>query len=700
MIHSRFVKIAAVSVCISTSLILASCYGSNKAAHCDAYGNKSGSTTGYNYNGTNAIQGTSNTAVNTNGQVSEHRSLSTPPHPFTGQPQGQDLNLANGINSRSSERSSKSLSSKTLSDNEDSSQDGIADSDDNGIGESSIFNRSIPDVASEYERYTAFDENQWVASQDEVKSTFSIDVDKAAYTNFRRFVNEDKLPPKDAIRLEEWLNFFNYELEAPAETDEHPLKITTEVRPCPWNTKDNLVMVKLQAKQPIEANLPPSNLVFLVDVSGSMNSQNKLPLVQESMEKLLAKLRPQDKMSIVTYAGSSLVVLEPTSGSEKAKIKKAINGLTSGGGTAGADGINTAYKLAEENFLADGNNRVIVATDGDWNIGIRDDTALKNLISKKRKTGIFLSVLGFGMYNLNDAMMESLADNGNGNYAYIDSEKEATRLFDSEFAGSMYVIAKDVKLQLEFDPAVVEKYRLIGYENRVLENWQFAVDSIDAGDLGMGENVIAFYQVTSKEGAEETSRTEGIGKIDFRYKPLKSDVSKLLSVNIGNDTEEASSDFKFASCVVEFAMCLRESEFRGSANMKAAILRGKQNLGDPSHKLSYEKRVEFVGLMDDVTGMWEDYVLEEAPQNTEDNAPELKLYPNPASEFTTVEIPKSLSAEWSVQIFTMNGALKKVQHFKEVEKGRVDLSGLEPNTYLIKVYGSGYSYGYLRLVVI
>ncbi len=568
------------------------------------------------------------------------------------------------------------------------------DSIHQGIAQSNVVQMDVPDVATAYERYSSFEENEWVNSSAENKTTFSIDVDNAAYTNFRRFVNQNQLPPKDAIRLEEWLNFFNYELEAPKESDPHPLKIATEIQPCPWNETDDLVMVKLQAKKPIEEQLPPSNLVFLVDVSGSMNDINKLPLVQSTMTKLANKLRPEDRMSIVTYAGSSNIVLQPTSGGEKSKIIKAINSLTSGGGTAGSKGVNTAYELAEKHFDPNGNNRIIVASDGDWNIGTTSTSDLKKLIEKKRETGVYLSVLGFGMYNLNDEMMESLADNGNGNYAYIDSEKEATRIFDSEFAGSMYTIAKDVKLQLEFDSTVVEKYRLIGYENRVLENWQFDDDSVDAGDLGMGQNVIAFYQVTRK-GRDN----DKLGKIDFRYKPIDKDVSTLLTHTMEATSEETSSDFKYASCVVEFAMCLRESEYRGNANMADAILRGKQNLGDPANKLSYEKRVEFVGLMKEVNKMWGGYVLEEAPEITEDKAPELKLYPNPASEITTVEVPDELSHEWSIQIFTLTGALKKVQHFEETTTGRLDLKGLAPQAYLVKVYGGGYNYGYLRLVV-
>lgn len=557
-----------------------------------------------------------------------------------------------------------------------------------------IANRDIPDVASEYERYHSFAENEWIKSGTENKSTFGIDVDNASYTNFRRFVNNGQLPPKDAIRLEEWLNFFNYDLEAPSSTDKDPLKITTEVAACPWDENDDLVMIKLQGQLPVEKDLPPSNLVFLVDVSGSMNAENKLPLVQTSMHKLVDKLRPQDRMSIVAYAGYSKVVLNPTTGDEKDKIREAIDGLTSGGGTGGSDGIKTAYKLAADHYDPSGNNRVILATDGDWNIGITEDDKLKELIEEKRKEGIFLSVLGFGMYNLNDQMMEMLADNGNGNYCYVDNEREADRIFNTEFAGSMYVIAKDVKLQVEFDSTIVSEYRLIGYENRVLENWQFEVDSIDAGDLGMGQNVIAFYQVKRRNKS-----VESIGKIDFRYKPVKSETSILLSEPVGVRSNEQSINFRFASCVIEFALCLRESEFRGNAQMGRAILRGKQNLGDPTNKLSYDKRVEFVGLMEKTAEMWGGYVVEKAPEKTEDYLPQLKLYPNPATAYCTLEMPKELSEEWSIQIFDMSGTLILVKHFRESRQEQIALDGFKAGTYIIKVYQGGFNYGYLRLVV-
>lgn len=556
-----------------------------------------------------------------------------------------------------------------------------------------LTNRPFPPAIVQYETYFPFEENEWVSAIDEAKSTFSIDVDNASYTNFRRYVNNKQLPPKDAIRIEEWLNFFNYELEAPALTDEHPLKISSELSTCPWNNEDDLLMIKLQAKLPPEEELPPSNIVFLLDVSGSMDQENKLPLVQESLILLTNKMRAQDRISIVTYAGADQIVLEPTSGTDKKKIIDAINSLDTGGGTAGAKGVVTAYELAEANFMEDGNNRIILCSDGDWNIGVNSKNGLTSLIEKKRKSGVFLSVLGFGMGNYNDGLMETLADNGNGNYAYIDSKKEADRIFNSEFAGSMYVIAKDVKLQLQFDPETVESYRLIGYENRVLENWQFEADSIDAGDLGMGQNVIAFYQVKRKKGSEGS-----FGKVDFRYKPVKSDESLLLSHMLQDQSEAPSSDFKFASCVVEFALCLRESEYRTDANMAEAILRGKRNLGDKSKQLSYEKRVEFVGLMEDVYKIWGGYIFEDATEFTEKSEIELKLYPNPAQAEVSVEVPQNLSMEWNVQVFDMKGALKQVYHFNETSRGELNISELAAGTYIVKIYGGGFNYGYLRLV--
>ena len=568
------------------------------------------------------------------------------------------------------------------------------------------------DVGSFYERYNSFEENDWVHAGKEPKSTFGIDVDNASYTNFRRFVTQGLLPPKDAIRMEEWLNYFNYELEAPAENDEHPLKITSETGPCPWSPDDELLMIKLQGKKMSrEQELSASNLVFLIDVSGSMAGPNKLPLLKESLVELTGKLRPQDKLSIVTYSEDIKVVLDGISGYDKTRITDRITALQTEGGTNGSEGIQKAYQLAAKHFIKGGNNRIVLASDGDWNMGITDKNELKKYVEQKRKSGVFLSVLGFGMGNLNDELMELMADNGNGNYAYIDRRQEAKRMFDTEFAGSMYVIAKDVKLQLEFDSTVVDNYRLIGYENRLLENWQFDVDSIDAGDLGMGQNVVAFYQIHRKKGV-----VGSIGKVDFRYKQPNADVSNLLIHRSDERVDEVSSDFNFASCVVEFALCLRESEYRGEASMNRAIQRGRENLGNEQNKLSYDKRVEFVGLMEPVVQMWEGYVNQSAveipeemtvsvdtvgtvTQEDESHNLKLNLYPNPARDYVVVEVPQDKCREWGVQIIDLKGSLQQVEHFYSNRQGRVDISNLQPATYIIKVYGQGYHFGYLRLVV-
>ncbi len=572
--------------------------------------------------------------------------------------------------------------------------------------------KSAPEVASQYERYESYAENEWVKTLDEIQSTFGIDVDNGSYTNFRRFINRNQLPPKDAIRIEEWLNFFNYELEAPEVADEHPLKITTEISPCPWNPEDELVMIKLKGKEVPKTDLPSSNLVFLIDVSGSMGGKNKLDLVKKSIYELTDNLRSNDRISIVTYASNSKVILDPTSGDQKDKIKKAVDDLVAGGSTSGSDGIQTAYKLAEQYKIDGGNNRIIVASDGDWNVGITNKDKLVDFISEKKKSGIFLSVLGFGMGNLNDAMMEQLADNGNGNYGYIDQEKEAKRLFDSEFAGTMFTIAKDVKLQLTFDESQVDQYRLIGYENRVLENWQFSDDSIDAGDLGYGHNVIAFYQVKRKENTDGS-----LGKIDFRYKDVDSESSVLLSQKIDGKADKSSSDFKFASCVIEFGLCLRESEYRDKALMEKAIQRGKENLGPESDELGHEKRVEFVGLMERAYQMWTGYVIDNTIQDFEEeeeiqktpivedtasvNQPPsfaVKMFPNPAQDFTNIQLSSQLQEEWSIQIFNLNGQLVQVEHYQNSPQERVDVSNLKPGTYIVKVYGGGYNFDYMKLV--
>ena len=553
----------------------------------------------------------------------------------------------------------------------------------------------VPDIATEYEKYNPYAENKWIQSREEDQSTFSIDVDNASYTNFRRFANQGKLPPKESVRLEEWLNYFNYDIEAPGELEEHPLKITSELAPCPWAPEDDLLMIKMKGEIPPEhKDLPPSNLVFLVDVSGSMSSRNKLPLLKESMMILTDKLRANDKITIVTYAGSWGIALNPTSGDNKEEIKRAIRSMSSGGGTAGSAGLISAYDLAEQNLLPEGNNRVIIATDGDWNIGITDNDELKTLIEEKRKSGIYLSVLGFGMGNYNDVMMEMLADNGNGNYSYVDDIKEAKRIFNMEFSGTMYTVAKDVKIQITFDEYAVKEYRLIGYENRVLENYEFDDDAVDAGDLGMGQNVVAFYQIKRWNRA-----VESIGKLEFRYKPLDSETSLLLSHDFAGKSNKGSSDFDFASCVIEYGLCLLESENRDFASMTKAIERGRANLGDETDSLSYAKRVEFVGLMEKLTSMYEQYVLEEAPELEIQDKPEVRLYPNPVEDFATIEIPKTFNEKWSIQIFNMNGVMQKVSHFQNQTKGRIDVTQLEPGNYVVKVYSGGFNFGYVKMVV-
>ena len=324
-------------------------------------------------------------------------------------------------------------------------------------------------------------------------STFSIDVDKAGYSNVRRMINNGETIPPNAVKLEEMVNYFNYNYPQP--TDEHPFSITTEVVTTPWYKDTQLVRIGLQGKAYDNAELPASNLTFLIDVSGSMSSQNKLPLLKSAFKLLVNQLREKDKVSIVVYAGAAGVVLEPTSGNEKEKILSALDNLNSGGSTAGGAGIELAYKLAEKNFKKEGNNRVILATDGDFNVGASGDNDMKSLIEEKRKSGVFLSVLGFGYGNYKDSKLEILADKGNGNHAYIDNMQEAQKVFGKEFGGTLFTIAKDVKIQVEFNPRKVQAYRLIGYENRLLADEDFIDDTKDAGELGSGHTVTALYEI-------------------------------------------------------------------------------------------------------------------------------------------------------------------------------------------------------------
>jgi Ca-activated chloride channel family protein len=403
---------------------------------------------------------------------------------------------------------------------------------------------------SNTESYAELEENPFESPKTAPLSTFSIDVDNASYTNIRRFINEGQKVPKNAVRVEEMMNFFKYKYPQPEGQD--PFSITTEYSDCPWNKNSRLLKIGLQGKDIPMTNLPASNLVFLIDVSGSMDDANKLPLLKESMKILVKELRSKDKVSIVVYAGSAGVVLEPTSGDDKEAIMDAFDELHAGGSTAGGEGIELAYKLAEQNFIKEGNNRVVIATDGDFNVGASSDGDMEKLIEQKRKSGVFLTVLGFGMGNYQDSKMEILADKGNGNYAYIDNIQEANRFLGKEFKGSMFAIAKDVKIQIEFNPKHVQAYRLIGYENRKLKAEDFKNDAIDAGKLGSGHTVTALYEVIptgvesdyvpsdlkyTKVKTDDANYSDELATIKFRYK--KPDGEKSIEmINTIEDKKE------------------------------------------------------------------------------------------------------------------------------------------------------------------
>lgn len=429
------------------------------------------------------------------------------------------------------------------------------------------------------EEYDGINENIFHGALQNPLSTFSIDVDAASYSNIRRFIQLGQRPPKDAVRIEEMVNYFDYDYKQP--TGEDPFSIYTEIAAAPWNKKHKLVHIGLQGKNIPKENLPPSNLVFLIDVSGSMSDENKLPLLKASFKLLVEQLREQDRVAIVVYAGAAGLVLPSTSGAEKKKIIESLENLQAGGSTAGGEGIKLAYKIAKENFRKDGNNRVILATDGDFNVGESSNAAMERLVEEKRNDGIFLTTLGFGMGNYKDSKMEILADKGNGNYMYIDSILEAQKALVNEFGGTLFTIAKDVKLQIEFNPAKVKAYRLIGYENRMLKNEDFNNDKKDAGELGSGHTVTALYEIvpvgvesefykidelkyqTTKVNPSSQASNE-IMTVKFRYKKPDGDVSKLIVhplVDQQVEFEKTSDDFRWSAAVAAFGMILRESEF-------------------------------------------------------------------------------------------------------------------------------------------
>jgi Ca-activated chloride channel family protein len=452
----------------------------------------------------------------------------------------------------------------------------------------------IPDQEFNTEEYKTIKENRIMKTSTSPLSTFSIDVDTASYSNTRRFLEDGQMPPEDAVRIEELINYFSYDLPEPS--DGLPFSITTELSRCPWNNENYLVMIALQGKKVQQKDLPLSNLVFLLDVSGSMDDPMKLPLLKSSFKLLVEQLGENDKVSIVVYAGSSGVILKGARGDEKEKILEALDKLMAGGSTAGGEGIQLAYKIAKENYIPGGNNRVILATDGDFNVGISSEGQLTKMIESKREEGIFLSVLGFGTGNIKDNKMESLADKGNGNYAYIDSMLEARKVLVSEMGGTLLTIAKDVKIQVEFNPLQVKEYRLVGYDNRVLNNEDFDDDTKDAGEIGAGHNVIAFYEIIPYkpgEKAEESQlkyqsaevRQEWANEwmeIRLRYKEPNEDTSRKIvrTVKQQDLTENPSENFSFASAVAEFGMLLRNSEYKAKSSWDHVLSRSQKALGE------------------------------------------------------------------------------------------------------------------------
>lgn len=467
------------------------------------------------------------------------------------------------------------------------------------------------------EDYDNIVENKFLAATQNPLSTFSIDVDEAAYSNVRRYLENGSIPPAGAVRIEEMINYFDYNYQKPSNGD--PFTVNTEISDCPWSPQHKLVHIGLQGKEIPVDNLPASNMVFLVDVSGSMDEPNKLPLVQASMNMLVDQLREKDKVAIVVYAGNAGLVLPSTSGINKIKIKEAIDNLEAGGSTAGGEGIKLAYKTARENFIKNGNNRIILATDGDFNVGPSSDDELVRIIEQERKSGVFLSVLGYGMGNYKDNKMQQLADKGNGNHSYIDNINEARKVLVNEFGSTLFTIAKDVKIQIEFNPAKVQAYRLVGYENRMLAAEDFNDDAKDAGELGSGHTVTALYEVIPVGVKDEFSKsvdplkyqssekkvvsnTEEILTIKLRYKKPDEDVSKLITHSvIDNHTEmvRTSDNFRFSAAVAEFGLLLRSSEYKQQATYNQVISLAKAAKGADDNGY----RAEFIKLVEAATSL-------------------------------------------------------------------------------------------------
>jgi len=466
------------------------------------------------------------------------------------------------------------------------------------------------------EGYDRVSENRFLDVLKAPLSTFSIDVDTASYTNVRRFINSGKLPPPDAVRIEEMINYFSYDYPQP--TGNMPFSFSTELTDVPWKAGNRLLLIGLQGVKIATEKLPPANLVFLIDVSGSMEQENKLPLLIKSFKLLVSQLRKQDTVAIVVYAGQAGLVLPATSGANKKKILAALESLHAGGSTAGGEGIRLAYRIAGDNFIKNGNNRVILATDGDFNVGASSDAEMERLIEQKRRDGVFLSVLGFGMGNYKDSKMQKIADRGNGNYAYIDNLLEARKVLVSQFGGTLLTIAKDVKLQVEFNPAKVKSYRLIGYEKRMLRPEDFADDSKDAGELGSGHTVTALYEIVLADGASAAKQeltyqtiqikdgahtSDELATIRFRYKKPDEETSREIVRKIPATAaalNKAGENIRFAASVAEWGMVLRNSEYKGAASYARIleIARRAKGSDNQGYRAEFIRLVEMAELLD------------------------------------------------------------------------------------------------------
>lgn len=461
------------------------------------------------------------------------------------------------------------------------------------------------------EEYARIEDNRFLSVASSPLSTFSVDVDRASYTNVRRFIQSGTMPPKDAVRIEELINYFPYSYDDPS--GRHPVSITTNVAPAPWNPSHRIVHIGLQTQRIRTEKLPPSNLVFLIDVSGSMQPANKLPLVKQAFRLLVNELREQDRVAIVVYAGSAGLVLPSTPASEKQTILDAIERLEAGGSTAGGAGIRLAYDVAKQNFIREGNNRVILATDGDFNVGVSSTSELVRYVEERRADGTALTILGFGMGNLKDGRLEQLAGNANGNYSYIDDLLEARKVFVSEMGATLVTVAKDVKLQVEFNPATVQAYRLIGYENRMLRNEDFTNDKKDAGDMGAGHSVTALYEIVPagvkldvevgttaplRYQAPAASRRGRTGEsrellfVNLRYKPPTDSTSRLMQHPVFDGNRAASPELRFALAVAGYGMLLRDSQFKGRLTYDAVLELARDGAGDDRYRTDFLALVE------------------------------------------------------------------------------------------------------------